>query len=1075
MKKLFLLLVAVLTIGLFASAQTRTVKGTVLDAANDEPLIGASVTAHGATTGVATDENGAFSITVPTSVTKLTVSYVGFHTQHVDIRSGELVIKLAPSSNVLNDVIAVAYGTATRSSFTGSAAVVDGAQIEQAQVSNPLNALKGQVAGVQITNASGAPGADSPSILIRGISSISAGREPLIIVDGTPFAGNMNTLNSNDIASMTILKDAASNALYGARGANGVILITTKRAKAGEARVTVDVKLGSNSKAQREYDYINSPGAYYEQYYKGLYNYAKAAGAANPYLWANQNMVAADAQNPYSLQYNVYNLPQGQMLIGQDGRLNPNATLGRQVMYNNAEYYLTPDNWLDAAYHNSLRQEYNLSVAKASETSNFYLSAGYLDNDGITPQSGYSRFTGRLAADTQAKDWLKVGGDLSYTHYERDSFGSSEGSEASSANPFNVASAVAPIYPLYVRNGDGSIKIDDNGLTVYDFGNRDNAGLVRPAYGGNTNAIGESMLNKGKQDGNAMSASGTVEVRFLKDFRFTSKNNIDLIEYNNTSFTNPYYGQKVSENGILRRLKFRRLNYTFQQLLNWGHKFGLHNVEALVGHEAYYQKSTTLYGDKTNMFDPNNLELAGMITDTGSNSYADNYNNEGWIFRAQYDYDSKYFVSGSFRRDASSRFHPDHRWGNFWSAGGAWIISKESFLQDVSWIDILKIKASYGEQGNDNIGDYLYTNTYSIVNSNGSVSVVPDMMGNENITWEKGGTFNAGVEFSFFNERLSGSVEGFIRKTSDMLFYFPLAPSMGWSGYYANIGDMTNKGIEVDLHGRVLDLKDFSIDLNLNMTWYKNRITRLPDERKTMSVDGVGGYSSGQYFFGEGESMYTFNLKKYAGVEAETGLPMWWTTIEEVDSEGKKTGVTHEETTTDYSKANFHLCGSALAPVYGGFGTNIRFKWFDLGVNFNYQLGGKVYDSTYASYMGSPSAGSVGSNFHKDLYNAWTPENPNSDIPRFQFGDQYNASASDRWLTSASYLSLQNINFGYTLPENLAAKLYLKSLRVYFSADNVALWSKRKGLDPRQSVAGNGNGTYYSPIRTLSGGINITF
>lgn len=1081
MKKLFLLLVAVLTIGLCASAQTRTVNGTVLDATNGDPLIGASVTAHGATTGVATDADGAFTITVPSSVTKLTVSYVGYETQHVTIGTGALTVKLQPSSNVLSDVIAVAYGTATRSSFTGSAAVVDGAQIEQAQVSNPLNALKGQVAGVQINNASGAPGADSPSILIRGISSISAGTSPLIVVDGTPFSGNMNTINTNDIASMTILKDAASNALYGARGANGVILITTKRAKAGEARVTVDVRLGSNSKAQQEYNYITDPAKYYEAHYRSLYNYAQANNVANPYLWANQNLAVGNSQNPYSLQYNVYDVPAGQMLIGQDGKINPNATMGRLVNYQGTEYYLTPDNWLDAAYSNSLRQEYNLSVAKASESSNFYLSAGYLDNEGITPESGYSRFTGRLAADTQAKEWMKVAGDLSYTHYERDAFGSDEGSSAGSGNPFAAGSAIAPIYPLYIRNADGSIRKDENGLIMYDYGNLGNAGLTRPPFGGNVNPIGESILNKNKQNGNAVSATGSIEIRFLNDFRFTAKNNLDFIEYDNTSFTNPYYGQKVAQNGILYRTKYRRLNYTFQQLLNWGHKYGLHNVEALAGHETYFQKTTQLQGAKSNMFDPHNYELANMITTLSAYSVADSYNNEGWIFRGQYDYDSKYFFSASFRRDASSRFHPKHRWGNFWSAGGAWIISKENFLNEVTWIDLLKIKASYGEQGNDNIGDFLYTNTYTVENSNGSVSVVPDLMGNENITWETGGTFNAGVEFSFFNERLSGSVEGFIRKTSDMLFYFPLAPSMGWSGYYANVGDMSNKGIEIDLHGRVLDLKDYSIDLNFNMTWYKNRITRLPDERKTSRVDKVDGYHNGSYFYGEGEPMYTFHMKKYAGVDPKTGESLWWKSVPVLDAEGKNQYdadgdlITKEETTTNFAEATYHLCGSALAPVYGGFGANFRVKWFDLGLNFNYQIGGKTYDSTYASLMGSPYDGNVGKNFHKDIYKAWTPENPNSDIPRFQYGDQYVNGSSDRWLTNASYLSLQNINFGFTLPENLAQKLYLKSLRLYLSADNVALWSKRKGLDPRLSVAGGGNATYYSPIRTISGGINITF
>ncbi len=1085
MKKLFLLLVAVITIGLCASAQTRTVTGTVLDANTDEPLIGASVTAKGSTTGHATDVDGNFSITVPASVTQLTVSYVGYKTTNVNITPGKMIIKLLPGDNVLQEVMAVAYGTATRSSFTGSAAVVDGAQIEKAQVSNPLNALKGQVSGVQITNSSGAPGADSPSILIRGISSISAGVEPLIIVDGTPFAGSMNTINTNDIESMTVLKDAASNALYGARGANGVILITTKRAKVGEARVTLDVRMGSNSKAQQEYDYINTPGAYYETYYKALNNYAVAQGltAARANSWANSQLTAA---NEYGLGYNVYTLPQGQNLIGLDGRLNPAATLGRVVNYQGSEFLITPDDWRDAAFKTGLRQEYNLSVAKANEVSNFYMSAGYLDNEGITPKSGFSRFTGRLSADTKAKSWLKFIGDLSFTNTSRDTYGSEEGASNSSGNPFALVSAIAPIYPLYTRNADGSIRVDSNGLTIYDFGSSNNAGLRRPVFAG-TNALGEAYLDTSNVGANAASATGAVEITFLKDFKFTSKNNVDYYEYLATDLTNPYYGQKAAENGILYKTMYRRLNYTYQQLLNWGHKWGLHNVSALAGHESYWIRTNSLTGSKSNMFDPTNLELDGMITVKSASSYASNYNNEGWFSRIQYDYDNKYFFSGSFRRDASSRFHPKHRWGNFWSAGGAWILSKEDFLKNTTWIDMLKLKASYGEQGNDNIGNFLYTNTYTIANSNGSVSVVPNLMGNEKITWETNGNFNAGVEFSFFGSRLSGDVEYFTRKTSDMLFYFPLPPSMGWSGYYANVGDMSNKGIEIDLHGRVIDTKDFTWDLSLNFTYYKNKITRLPDERKTgylsnLDNDWADGYNSGNFFYGEGESLYTYRLKKFAGVDPETGESMWYYSKPKMAEDGKtplkdENGhpITDLLTTKKYSEASFYNCGTALAPVYGGFGTSLNFKGLDLSCNFAYGLGGQSYDSGYAGLMGSPYSGNQGGNFHKDLAGAWTPENKDANMPRFQYGDQYSAASSDRFLISSSYLSLQNVQLGYALSSSLAQKLFVNGIRLYATADNVYLWSKRKGLDPRMGVTGGGNNSYYSPIRTISGGINITF
>ncbi len=299
-----------------------------------------------------------------------------------------------------------------------------------------------------------------------------------------------------------------------------------------------------------------------------------------------------------------------------------------------------------------------------------------------------------------------------------------------------------------------------------------------------------------------------------------------------------------------------------------------------------------------------------------------------------------------------------------------------------------------------------------------------------------------------------------------MLAFFPLPQSSGFWGYYSNVGDMTNTGVEIELQGVPVRTKDFTWSVNLNLTWYKNRISRLPDVSKRIKVDGVEGYSDGNYFYGEGESMYTFYMPKYAGV-GEDGQALYYT--DAVDKEGKPLVAS-----SDYSIATQHLCGTALAPVYGGFTTNFEYKGFDLSASFNYQIGGQVYDSGYAALMASPTSAG-GTNFHADLFNAWTPENKGSNIPRFRYGDMYSTSTSDRFLTNASYLSLENINFGYTVPQNIVKKLYLNRLRVYFAADNIWVWSKRQGLDPRQSFTGGSNNTYYSPIRTLSGGLTVTF
>ena len=1076
MKKLFLLLVAVLSISLCASAQTRTVKGVVVYAGDQEPLPGATILPVGGGNGVATDLDGNFTLEVPAKVTKLNVSYVGMVTKQVTITSGEMRIELTNSENNLDEVMVVAYGTAKKSTYTGSAAVVKADDINKVQSSNATNALNGRVSGVQLNNASGQPGATSPTIRIRGISSISAGNAPLYIVDGAPYDGDINNISSQDIESMTVLKDAASTALYGARGANGVIVITTKKGKQGEAKVSLDAKWGANTRATQDYNFITSPAQYYEAYYGALKNYYLGNGMtdATAHAQANASMIYGDGTG---LGYNVYNVPEGQYLIGVNGKLNPNATLGNVVN----GYYLTPDNWLDEAYKNSLRQEYNLAINGGTDRSSFYASLSYLDNEGITANSDYQRFTGRMKADYQVKNWLKVGGNFSYSRFDANSLGE-DGSSNSSGNVFAYATQMAPIYPLYVRDAQGNIMKDDNGFAIYDFGSKDNAGLSRPFLSG-ANPYATNQLDTDNYEGNAFTAQGFFEVKFLKDFKFTWNSGVTIDETRSTSFTNPYYGQYATSNGISTISHSRSTAQNHQQLLTWGRQFGKSNVDVMVGHEYYAYNYKYLYGSKSNFFDPNNTELAGGIIESGTNSYQSDYNTEGFFGRVQYDFDGRYFASASFRRDASSRFHPDNRWGNFWSAGAAWNIAKEDFFT-AEWVDLLKYKLSYGSQGNDNITNYLYTNTYEIVNSGGNPSAVPYRMGNKDITWESQGNFNTGIDFGFWNGRFSGTLEYFYRKTTDMLFSFPLPPSMGYTSYAANVGDMRNQGVELELQGTPIATRDFSWDLRLNLTHYKNKITYLPEERKTMECSGVEGYSSGNYYYGEGISLYTFRMRQYAGVN-ENGESMWYYDAEEprVDAagqpvmgeDGNQVMDKVRKTTTQYDDADYYLCGTALPDLYGGFGTTLNFKGFDLSVDFGYQIGGQVYDGDYAGMMSSPTASSKGTNFHADIFKSWSTANPNSNIPRFQFGDSYSTATSDRFLTDASYLSLNNINFGYTLPLAVTRKAGMDKVRIYFAADNIWVWSKRQGLDPRQSITGSVTNSYYAPIRTLSGGLSVTF
>lgn len=1063
MEKRLTMILACLFLSLGMALAQTAVTGTVVSQEDGQPIIGATVRVVGASAGAVTDADGKFSISMPAGHNKLKVTYVGMVDQDVTVKGNSVRVVLVPDQTNLDEVMVVAYGTAKKSAFTGSAAVVKSDDIAKISSSNAMSALSGKVSGVQINSATGAPGQESFSIRIRGISSINAGNDPLIIVDGAPYNGDINNLNQNDIASMTVLKDAASAALYGARGANGVVIITTKNGREGTSSITVDAKWGANTRGVEFYNTVESPAGYYEAYYQSLKNYRTSLGddAATAHRWALNNMFSGG----YNLGYNVYTVPEGQDFIGPNGKLNPNATLGRVINVNGTEYLLYPDSWRDAAYQTGVRQEYNVTATGSNDKGSFYGSAGYLKNEGISIGSDYERFTGRLKADYQLRSWLKLSGNFNYAHYKANSLADDGGSTV--GNVFMVKN-MAPIYPLYIRDAAGNILQDSKtGLAMYDWGDGTVTGLTRPTMTG-SNPIFANYFDKNQNEGNSLDATGTAEIRFLEDFKFTSANTVMLDETRFTYTNNPYYGQFAANNGSVQKAHVRTWAYNYQQLLNWHHLFDKHDVEVMLGHEYYRTRYYYLTASKNNMFSVFNDELAGAVNTGSMNSYTTDYNVEGWFGRVQYNYDNKYFGSLSYRRDASSRFHPDHRWGNFWSLGGAWIISKEKWF-NAPWVDELKFKASYGEQGNDNIGSYLYTDTYSIVPSGDGAGVKPSSTkGNETITWEKNGNFNTGFEFSFFRGRLAGSIEYFYRRTSDMLAFFALPASSGWSGYYDNVGNMQNMGAEVELDGTLIRTKDFEWGLNLNFTAYKNEITSIAEKNKTQTVEGSEGYASGSYFYGEGESLYTFYMPKYAGVD-ENGKSMFYK--DKLDENGNIIG---RETTTTPGEATYYLCGTALPWAYGGFGTRFSYKGFDLAVDFNYQLGGQIYDSDYAGMMGITSSGR-GSAIHADLLNSWTEENPNTNIPKLIIDDTSTTTTSDRFLIGASYLSLQNLNFGYTFPTKMTSKVGIGKLRVYLTATNLWLWSKRQGLDPRQSITGGASSAYYSAMRTISGGISVTF
>ena len=1087
-RKVVLSMVATLVLGCFgAFAQGQRVTGTVTDETGT-PVIGAAVVVKGTTRGTSTDVAGFYEIAADANAT-LEFSYLGMQTQEVAVAGRTTIdVVLAADSEQIEEVVVQAFGTAKKEAFTGSAATLKSDDIVKTQSSNVANALTGKVAGLQTSQGSGSLGSE-PTIRIRGIGSINAGNDPLWVVDGVPYEGDKNNINMADIETMTVLKDAASNALYGARGANGVIMITTKRAKAGDARVNFDAKWGVNMAARQLYEYTKDPGQYYEMHYSALKNYYLTAGKdeATAHTMANEAMVSTGEGG---LGYNVFTVPAGQSLIGTNGKLNPNATLGRVIENKGQKYTILPDDWYDELYNPSFRQEYNLSIAAASEKSNFFASFGYLNNNGITDGSNMYRYTARLRADYQAKKWLKVGANMSYTNFNWDGASGTNEGDGSTGDVFAAVADMAPIYPVYIRDGEGKIMYEDNKAghdyfgkkyddkwPIYDTGDGSILGISRFS-GSQSNPLQNIWLDQSNSEGNAFSVSGFADFTIIPGLVLTLNGSVTIDETRSTSMKNPYYGQFAANKGTLSKSHGRSYNHNLQQLLNYNKSFGAneeHNIQVLLGHETYNLRSYSLSAGKMNIYSTDNLELNGAVVDGKSSaSQFGEYVNEGYFIRGMYEYDGRIFASASYRRDASSRFHPDHRWGNFWSVGAAWIINRESWF-NAPFINMLKVKASYGSQGNDAIGQYMYTDLYSVTNDGSDgISIMFGQKGNPNITWETNSNLNVGVEFGFWQDRLSGSVDYFYRKTSDMLFSVPVAPSLGYSSYYDNIGDMSNTGIEVVLNGDIFRTKNVTWSISANLTWVKNKVLSLPESRKDYQVNGHWGFINGSTFLAEGLPLNTLYIYDYAGVKQDTGESQWWHLEKTYDEETGKEIKRERVKTTDYGDISSDpdskkLFDSTMPDVFGGFTTTLYAYGFDLSIAFDYQLGGTTIDGSYAGYMSSPTASSLGKNYHLDLLDAWTPQNPNSQIPRFQYADEYTAATSSRFLISSNYLNISNINLGYTFPTKWW-KGHIQNLRVYVACDNVWYWSARKGFDPR----GGGNGLY-SPIRTISGGVTLTF
>ena len=1060
MKRKLMLLLACLFVGIgLVTAQTQKVTGVVISEEDGQPVIGASVLVKGTQIGAITGVDGDFTLpNVPSSAKTLVISYIGMQTQEVDIKPN-IKVFMRSDSEMLDEVMVVAYGTAKKSAFTGSASVIKSETLEKRQVSNLSNALSGTVSGVQTQSTNGQPGT-SATVRIRGIGSMYASNNPLYVVDGIPYEGDISAVNSQDIESMTVLKDAAAAALYGARGANGVILVTTKKGKSGDTQISLDARWGVNSRLVKNYDVLQNANTYMETAYSALYNgylYNSGYTAERAYQLANADLFP-------KLGYQVYTIPDGQYLIGRNGKLNPYATLG----YSDGDYYYTPDNWSDEMFQSNLRQEYNLSVSGGSDKLSYYLSASYLNDEGIIENSGFERISTRMNVDYQAKKWLKLGVNLSYSNVTSRSPGDQDTDAAtSSGNAFFVGNFIAPIYPMYVRNADGSFQYNANtGYHVYDYGDGSSTNFTRN-FMSMSNPMSGFLYDTEKYLMDILNGKWYAKIDIIDGLSLTASLGLHIDNTRQHSVGNKYYGQSASYGGSVMQYSSRVYSLDQQYLLNYKKTFGNHNLDILAGYESMDFNTEIHYILGYNMYSDKNWTASNVIDrKNGSGSYNE-YATIGIITRASYDFNEKYYGSVSYRRDASSRFHPDNRWGNFWSVSAAWDMAKENFISQYDWINMLKLKASFGQQGNDNLYYKEYTNYYPYLDQftvSGSDGVFSDGVlyykGSKDITWETSNSFNVGVDFALLGGRIDGTIEYFNRQTKDMLYYKPVAMSNGYTQLPMNIGSVRNSGVEIELNYTPIETNDLKWVINWNGTLMKNKILELHPDLKGEMIDG-------SYIYREGESLYQMYLTKYAGVDPDSGEALYWAKDEN--------GVEYKD--KDWSAAynsNRQASGDLLPTIYGGVGTTLEFRGFDFSIQCAYQLGGTIYDSGYQAFMHGGDSHYMGYNWHKDILNAWTPENRNTNIPRVDAIDKYTNSSSDRWLTSSDYFSINNITLGYTLPKRWLRSLGIGSLRIYGAADNVALFSARKGLDPRMSYT-TASTDRYTPIRTISGGLKVTF
>lgn len=994
-----------------AAEQTKTISGMVVDETG-EPIIGANVLVKGTTTGEITDINGNFSINTDWASVTLVVSYVGYVRQEVKAVAGKQVrVVMSPDANLTDEVVITGYGTFKKSAYAGSASSVKGEKMKDIPAVSFKDLLQGNAPGVQFSSSSGQPGASS-SLSIRGMGSFNASNSPLYVIDGVPMRSGsintmssdagldiMSTINSSDIESITIIKDAAAASLYGSRAANGVVLITTKKGKVGKPTITLKADWGSSDFAM---------------------DYRPVMGGAERRQYIYDGLVA------------------GQLIKGKSAADAAAYADGKIDDYAPVPWCGFVD-WDDILFQKGNHQSYEASLSGGSDRFKYYSSLSYLKQDGISIKSGLERISGRLNVDFQATDKFKLGANVLFATVNQDVY--SEGTSYSS--PFYTSrSAVIPSDPVY--NEDGSwnrdlIRISDRNPALsaaYDFQREYVTRTFNTIYG---------------------------EYEFIKDLKLKSTLSYDYVNTKGKDWSDPRTSNGDDINGGMSKKFYEYKKMVWANQLTYRTTIAAdHHLDALAGYEIDDQYRDYLSGYATNFATADKNDISnGMKTESVGGSET-RTRMVSYLFRLNYDYKNKYYIGGSFRTDGSSRFHRDNRWGNFWSVSAAWRVIEEGFMSPVKdWLTDLKLRASYGVNGTLPSDYFGYRGLSSLTNGyQEQPGIIQSQLRNDDLQWETNYNLNLGLDFSLWN-RLNVTLEYYTRTTKNLLMDRPISMTTGFGSYLMNIGEVKNKGVELEINSTNFRTKDFSWNTTFNISHNKNEVVVLDGMQTEIAA--------GTQIRKVGKSYRTFYMIEFAGINPETGAPQFYTN--DVDENGNY----KKEITEVIKEAHAIVLDKHAEPnVIGGLTNSLRYKWFDFNFMFSYQFGGYSYDNW--AQKTEHGGNDLEANIPTYYRDSWRKP---GDVTKYEYFHEkpdvaMNKVTTTRRLHSTDFIRLKTLTFGVTVPKEWTRKIGIDNVRVYASANNLWTWAAYDYYDP-EAVSGGTAIWGTPPLKTVTFGVNVNF